>query len=307
MGRLPRRSWTGRGVARAGRKRRIGRREGVGTMVGASILLVGLLDYRGDRRLFRTGGEAGRRALRRAGIRLPRPGGARRRGAAGPPRRPDRADPEVRNRAAGLVQKIEGALLTQPTRVRLDFERTPLPEVVRSLSRQAGFKVVLYPDALPRWKYSRVTLHEPEPVTFWKAMDRLCDAALLQPNSQLHGIAGPREPTFALADGAAGADPELRPRPVPGQPAGPPLPARHHLRDPDARGSGASACPTASPAPPGRRGRRSGTRSRPRAGPTPSPPSCSRPASSSRPNPGSASARPAPSSSPRPWTTGPTR
>jgi hypothetical protein len=87
----------------------------------------------------------------------------------------------------------------------LDFERAPLTDVVRSLSQQAGFKIVLYPDALPRWKYSRVTLHEPEPVSFWKAIDQLCDAAVLQPNPGLHGIAGPREPTFALTDGTSRA------------------------------------------------------------------------------------------------------
>jgi hypothetical protein len=174
-------------------------------MVGASILLVGLLgqvpeetaDYSelvaklGARRYAER--ETASRALEELG------------GAALPALRAARTarDPEVRNRAGGLVQKIEGALLTQPTRVRLDFERTPLPDVVRSLSRQAGFKVVLYPDGLPRWKYSRVTLHEPEPVTFWKAMDRLCDAAVLQSYPEMHGIAGPREPTFALTDGAS--------------------------------------------------------------------------------------------------------
>ncbi len=49
-------------------------------------------------------------------------------------------DPEVRVRAALLVQKIEDALLTQPTRVRLDFDNVPLPEVARSLRRKPGSK-----------------------------------------------------------------------------------------------------------------------------------------------------------------------
>jgi hypothetical protein len=114
----------------------------------------------------------------------------------------DARDPEVRNRAASLVQKIEGSLLTQPTMVRLDFDRALLTDALQSLSQQAGFKLVLYPDTLPGWKYRKVTLREPEPVPFWKAIDLLCDAALLQHNPGLHGIAGPREPTFALTDGA---------------------------------------------------------------------------------------------------------
>ena len=114
-------------------------------------------------------------------------------------------DPEVRNRASGLVQRIEGTLLTQATRVRLDFERAPLPDVVRSLGQQAGFQVALYPENLPKWKYLKVTLRQPEPVPFWKAVDLLCDAAQLQPSPGLNGIGGPREPTFALTDGAARA------------------------------------------------------------------------------------------------------
>jgi hypothetical protein len=114
-------------------------------------------------------------------------------------------DPEIRSRAVGLIQRIESSRLTQPTQVRLDFDRAPLTDVVRSLSRQAGFKVVLYPDALPKWKYTRVNLREPEPVSFWKAIDLLCDKAVIQPYPQLHGTAGPREPTFALTDGPSRA------------------------------------------------------------------------------------------------------
>ncbi len=110
-------------------------------------------------------------------------------------------DQEIRNRAGGLVQKIEGALLTQPTRVRLDFERAPLTDVVRSLDAQTGFKITLYPETLPKWKYAKVTLHEPEPVPFWKAIDLLSAAALIEPNPRMHGMIGAREPTFALTDG----------------------------------------------------------------------------------------------------------
>jgi hypothetical protein len=112
-------------------------------------------------------------------------------------------DPEIRTRASGLVQKIEGSLLTQATRVRLDFERAPLADVVRSLGQQAGFQVTLYPENQPRWRSQRVTLQRPDPVPFWKAVDLLCDAAVLEPTPGLHGIAGPREPTFALGDGTS--------------------------------------------------------------------------------------------------------
>jgi len=108
-------------------------------------------------------------------------------------------DLEVRTRARSLAQRIEGALLTQPTHIRLDFENTPLTEVTKALSLQTGFKMALYPTNLPKWKFQRVTLHGSQPVDFWKAIDQLCDAAGLQYNSSMHGYG---EPVFTLTDGA---------------------------------------------------------------------------------------------------------
>ena len=113
----------------------------------------------------------------------------------------DSRDLEVRTRASGLIEIIEGALLTQPTRVRLDFDGMPLTDVVRSLSLQAGFKVALTPENLPRWKSTRVTLHMTQAVDFWRAVDQLRDVAGLQYNPGMSGYAGQREPTFSPAAG----------------------------------------------------------------------------------------------------------
>ena len=41
-------------------------------------------------------------------------------------------------RAAALIAKIEGALLTQPTLIRLDFDDQPLTEVVRTVGDGPG-------------------------------------------------------------------------------------------------------------------------------------------------------------------------
>ena len=114
----------------------------------------------------------------------------------------DSRDLEVRNRAQGLIQKIEGALLTTSSTVRLDFSDAPLAEVVRSLSQQTGFKVVLYPENTSKWKTQRVTLRQAESVPFWKAIDQLCEVAQLQYNLTMHAPVGPREPMFSLNDGA---------------------------------------------------------------------------------------------------------
>jgi hypothetical protein len=113
----------------------------------------------------------------------------------------DSNDPEVRIRAAVLAQKIESALLTQPTRLRLDFRNTLLSEMAKSLSLQCEFRIELYPSHTPKWRQQRVNLTESGTVEFWKAIDRVCDLAGLQYNPRMHGYVGQSEPIFSLTDG----------------------------------------------------------------------------------------------------------
>jgi hypothetical protein len=113
----------------------------------------------------------------------------------------DLKDLEVRTRAAALIVKIEGSLLTQPTMVTLDFQDAPLVEVVKSVSDQTGIKLSLVPPDAPNWKNRRVSVKEPAPLPFWKAIDRLCDAAHLQYNFGMHAFPNGREPGFPLFEG----------------------------------------------------------------------------------------------------------
>jgi hypothetical protein len=113
----------------------------------------------------------------------------------------DARDPEVRTRAAALSNKIEGALLTQPTMVRLDFDDQPLPAVVKRLADDTGIKLSLVPENVPTWANRRVTIRESAPVPFWRAMDRLCESARLQSNFGMQGFPGSREPVFQFFDG----------------------------------------------------------------------------------------------------------
>ncbi len=92
-------------------------------------------------------------------------------------------DPEVRTRARSLINKIEGNLLTQASLVRLDFKDATLDQVVKSLSKEAGFEVGLNRMAIPQDRTGlgsrRVTLVESQPVPFWNAIDRLCEVGQL--------------------------------------------------------------------------------------------------------------------------------
>ena len=110
-------------------------------------------------------------------------------------------DMEIKTRAQALLVKIETALLTQPTSVRLDFDGATLSDVATSLSSQTGFKIALYPQNLPRWKNQRVTIRHAEGQTFWKALDELCDVASLQYNPGMQGFAGHQDQVFALTEG----------------------------------------------------------------------------------------------------------
>jgi hypothetical protein len=86
-------------------------------------------------------------------------------------------DPEVRTRAADLLERIERTLLVQPTPIALDFTNRPLAEVVQTMSTRAGMPLALDPDENDRWLNLRTTLVAEKPVPFWTAVDRLCAAS----------------------------------------------------------------------------------------------------------------------------------
>jgi hypothetical protein len=108
-------------------------------------------------------------------------------------------DLEIRTRAAFLVHRIEGALLTQPTLIALDFQDRPVSEILKAIGERAGTQLSLVNE--PAWSLAtrRLTLRDPRPVTFWKAIDRLCEAGGLQYNPlsvQTNPVT--REPQLAL-------------------------------------------------------------------------------------------------------------
>jgi hypothetical protein len=82
-------------------------------------------------------------------------------------------DPEVRRRAADLLEPIESALLLAPKRVTLALEKKTAAEALAAIGKQTGYGIDLPPGAKPeaqftfRWK----------DVPFWQAVDDVCRAA----------------------------------------------------------------------------------------------------------------------------------
>jgi hypothetical protein len=103
-------------------------------------------------------------------------------------------DPEVRTRVAALVDRIESELIIRPSLVTLRFHDRPIKEVVQSIAEQSNLPLQLVNEALPKWRETRITLEAAEPVPFWTALDRLCEAGHLgyNPNVFINMGNGPR-------------------------------------------------------------------------------------------------------------------
>jgi len=109
----------------------------------------------------------------------------------------DSRDADLRERVSKVIDLIERQRLLRATKVRLDFDDTPLPEAVESLRAQAGFPITLAPDDALRAK--RVSLRASEPVPLWEAIDRLGAAGGARHNPGIPWVPGAREPAVLLA------------------------------------------------------------------------------------------------------------
>jgi hypothetical protein len=84
-------------------------------------------------------------------------------------------DEEIRRRAEVLIQKIERTALLTPKRVTIRMKDRPVEEVVKELARQTGYKLV-WQGGQPR----KVSV-EMENVSYWQAMEKICNDAGLNP------------------------------------------------------------------------------------------------------------------------------
>jgi hypothetical protein len=143
-------------------------------------------------------------------------------------------DPEVRQRAEDLVQKIthqiESAKLLTPLRIHLKYQDTPVDQAVKDLAKQSGYSIAL---AGGKGKLAgrRVTLSTGE-TTFWEAFDQFCRKAGLveekpAPPKGGMGFKGAGPPGFP---GPGGAPPPFPGKVPPGFPppggAPPPVPGQ---------------------------------------------------------------------------------
>jgi hypothetical protein len=110
----------------------------------------------------------------------------------------DARDPEVRSRAAILLDRIEAEALLLPTPIRLEFRDRPLSEAVASIAAQAGVPMVLPPG--DGQSERTIALRAAAPVPFWTAFDRLLEAGRLSEQPWTRILPNPPEVFHLLAD-----------------------------------------------------------------------------------------------------------
>ena len=108
-------------------------------------------------------------------------------------------DLEVRGRASALLARIEAAVLTQASMVRIDVENQALDDVFTTIAERGLNRLAWHPRAPKEAQGQRVSLQMREPIPFWQAVDQLCAAGGLRYITAMSdGTAEFREPMFRL-------------------------------------------------------------------------------------------------------------
>jgi hypothetical protein len=83
--------------------------------------------------------------------------------------------PALRPLAAALMKAINQDQLILPRTIALDYRDVAMRDVIKDITERAGCRVTIY-SVQTDWLATRITLRTPAPVTFWSAVDKICDA-----------------------------------------------------------------------------------------------------------------------------------
>jgi hypothetical protein len=118
-------------------------------------------------------------------------------------------DPEIRNRAARLVDVLQADWLTTPTRLPLDFRDVTAEDIVKAIDGRNDLRISMLDQATrpPPGGPPGLTLRSNGPVTFWEAVDRFCEAAGQEPLPANHFVGSAGEPmTYLMPRGRDAGD-----------------------------------------------------------------------------------------------------
>lgn len=115
----------------------------------------------------------------------------------------DSKEAKLRERARALREKIESSLLIKPTLVDLDFQDRPLAGVLEAIGTQTRIGLALEPANDPSLQAIRVSLHEPKPLPFWEALDRLSTTSQIRHDPAFAGKTPTLHPVIHIRAGSA--------------------------------------------------------------------------------------------------------
>ena len=87
------------------------------------------------------------------------------------------SDLELRGIAAAMLDRIEGRLLVEPSRIAFHMRDNSPAEAAAEVTKQTGITIGLEPPEDPRWGVRTLTIDEEEPLALWDALDRIAKAA----------------------------------------------------------------------------------------------------------------------------------
>jgi hypothetical protein len=112
------------------------------------------------------------------------------------------APPLVRARAAALLERVEGRLLTEPTRVVLDFDGQPLGDVLAALGTRTGFTLTLDPGGHAELPRRAIRAGSSGKVAFWTAVERVARAGGIRLDPEFPQAPNTRATVVRLIPGA---------------------------------------------------------------------------------------------------------
>ncbi|WZO99739.1 hypothetical protein EP7_001351 [Isosphaeraceae bacterium EP7] len=113
----------------------------------------------------------------------------------------DDPDAEIRSRVLALYEKIESAQLTQATEIRLDGKQPTIEAILKDWNEREGLNIHVSAGSDPTWARRPLRIESAEPLTFWKALDRVCEAGKAKSTANFQPAAGRREPSMIVLDG----------------------------------------------------------------------------------------------------------
>ena len=110
-------------------------------------------------------------------------------------------DAEVRTRATRLLDEVRTDWLITPTRLPLDFQDRPVADIAKAINGRNGLRLTMLPPFTRTGVApgpGRITLRSEGSVTFWEAIDQLCEAAGQTPLPADHFAGSAGEPMLFL-------------------------------------------------------------------------------------------------------------